>query len=275
MRNEDEYYKRAEERANTALVPAQTETYSPVAHRDIMSSIRSKSTDNGLRILKHRISSNILGTRIIGFVTLEEKSSRGIKSEHGLKMMLGYRNSYDKSMSVGFVAGASVWICSNGLLSGDMISFRRKHTGTVAAELQEKIQTGLSRMRDDFARLNVEVDVMKNFSLTPRQKAEILGVMYFEKNMITPTQMNIIKRELTESEHFKDNDAWCLYNNITESLKRSSPISIIQDHINVHGFFKEITGMVKEVEEKKEVMGGLEAVESLTTEKENDRPEAI
>jgi hypothetical protein len=84
---------------------------------------------------------------------------------------------------------------------------------------------------------------MKNYDLTQRQKAEILGVMYFERNLVTPTQLSIIKKELTQSEHFIENNAWSLYNNVTESLKKSHPIDIIQDHIKLHGFMKEMTGM--------------------------------
>ena len=104
-------------------------------------------------------------------------------------------------------------------------------------------------MKTDFGKLVMEVDVMKNYSLTQRQKAVILGIMYFERNLVTPTQLSIVKKELTQSEHFKEDNAWSLYNNVTESLKKSHPIDIIRDHIRFHGFMKEITGMNEPVVE--------------------------
>ena len=248
MKDEQVYYERALSRALGAPIPARTETYSPVGNGTIIDTIREKLQLAELSILKTRLHANALGTRVTGFFDVQD-NNRARENPHGLNMMLGFRNSYDKSMSVAFVAGGSVWICSNGLIDGDLIAYRRKHTGEVATELGEKINVGIERMRSDFGRLNMEVDVLKNFSLTPRQKAEILGVMYFENNLVTPTQLGIIKRELIEGEHFKEDNAWTLYNNVTESLKRSHPVDIIQDHIKVHDFFKTLTGMNEPVAE--------------------------
>ena len=241
MRNESAYWAASKERALRAPLPARTDTYSPVSHAEILEAIHANASSNDLKIIRDRMYSNILGTRVTGFFDVEDGTDFG--NVHGLKMMFGYRNSYDKSMSVAFVAGGSVWICGNGCISGDLMAFKRKHTGTVASELNEKIQIGVDRMKSDFGKLNMEVDVMKNYSLTPRQKAEVLGVLYFERNLVTPTQLSVIKNELTQSEHFREDNAWSLYNNVTESLKKSHPIDIIQDHIKLHSFMKEITGM--------------------------------
>lgn len=247
MRNETAYWKASKDRALRAPLPARTTTYSPVSHAEIIDAIQANARTNYLTIVRDRMYSNALGTRVTGFYDVEDGTDFG--SVHGLKMMFGYRNSYDKSMSVAFVAGGSVWICGNGCISGDLMAFKRKHTGTVADELNEKIQIGVDRMKTDFGRLVMEVDVMKNYSLTQRQKAEILGIMYFERNLVTPTQLSIVKNELTNSEHFKEDNAWSLYNNVTESLKKSHPVDIIRDHIKFHGFMKEITGMNEPVVE--------------------------
>jgi len=251
MIDEQVYYDRALSNALNASIPARTETYSPVGNGAIIDAIKEKLRLTEMKVLKTRIHSNIFGTRVTGFFDVEDIRPR--ENPHGLNMMLGFRNSYDKSMSIAFVAGASVWICSNGLISGDLISYRRKHTGEVATELGEKIDIGIERMRSDFGRLNMEVDILKDFSLTRRQKSEILGVMYFEKNLMTSTQLTIVKRELTESKHFKEDNAWSLYNNITESLKRSHPADVIQSHIKVHDFFKDVTGMNEPTPETEDV----------------------
>jgi hypothetical protein len=241
MTDQSNYYQLMERKALSAPIPARTDTYSPVTHAEIIEAMKSRLKHNNLSVEKNRVYSNSHGTRVVGFFDVIDGSELG--KEHGMQMMLGYRNSYDKSMSVAFAAGATVWICENGCISGDLLAFRRKHTGTVASELADKIQTGIDRMRDDFGRLLIEVDIMKNYSLTPRQKAEILGVMYFERNIVSPTQLSIVKHELKHSHNFKEDNAWSLYNNVTESLKRSHPITIIPDHIKVHGFMKEMCGM--------------------------------
>lgn len=257
MRNQEAIYKESMECALRAPIPAQTPSYSPVSHAEIVSAIEANASRNNLNITKRRVYTNNLGTRVVSFFDVEDGTEFG--KEHGLKMMFGYRNSYDKSMSVAFVAGATVWICENGLISADMMAFRRKHTGDVSSELDQKIQIGVDRMKDEFSKILLEVDVMKNYSLTPRQKAEVLGVMYFEKNVVTPTQLSIVKHELKHSKHFKEDNAWSLYNNVTESLKKSHPVTIIRDHIKLHNFMRNTVGISPEIAEEELV----EAVDAI------------
>ena len=230
-------------RATNALIPAQTESYSPVSHLEIMSAMMANLARQNLTVIGRKLHVNGKGTKVIGFYDVEDGTDFG--KQHGMKMMLGYKNSYDKSMSLGIVAGASVWICSNGCISGDMLAFRRKHTGSIQTEMNERITEGIGIMKNDFGKLNLEVDIMKNYSLTPRQKSEILGVMYFEEEIVTPQQLSIVKKELKESEHFKDNTVWDLYNNVTEALKTSHPTNVISDHISLHGFMRGIVGIEK------------------------------
>jgi hypothetical protein len=241
MNNDQSRWEASRLRALDAPIPVQTTTYSPVSHGEIFDQIATQLVANNLASLRNRVHINGNGGRMVGFVDVEPENEFG--KQHGLKMMLGYRNSYDKSMSVGFAAGASVWICGNGIISGDILSFRRKHTGSVSQELNNRITDGINLMKNEFMQLNMEVDVMKGFNLTQRQKAEILGVMYFERNLVTPTQLSIVKHELTQSPHFKEDNAWSLYNNVTEALKKSHPVDIIPDHIKFHRFMREMTGI--------------------------------
>ena len=235
-------YEQSQATAMAALIPARTDTYSPVSHAQVIEAVAANIRVNKLDVIGRRMYLNGNARKMVGFMDIETD----IGKQHGLKMMLGYRNSYDKSMSVAFVTGATVWICGNGLIGGDLLTFKRKHTGNVLEEMGEKIQTGVDRMKSDFGKLNLEVDVLKGYALTPRQKAEVLGVMYFERDLVNPTQLSIVKRELTESKNFKEDNAWSLYNNVTEALKRSHPIDMINDHIMVHDFMKELTGMKAE-----------------------------
>jgi hypothetical protein len=169
--------------------------------------------------------------------------------EFGLEMMFGGKNSYDKSMAAALVAGASVMICTNGVIGGDMITFKRKHTGTIQEELIAQTTEGIVKMRDGFNNLVLEVDLMKDYGLTPRQKAELLGVMYFEENMVSPNQLSIIKKEMNESEYFRGDSLWDLYNNVTQSLKSSHPLSHIEDHIKLHRFMTSVAGISVETPE--------------------------
>ena len=228
--------------AMRATVPARTDTYSPIAHSDFLQGLAGKISENRMAIVGRKYYTNMNGNKLVGYYSIED-SNIETDPDFGIQMMMGFKNSYDKSMTAALAAGANVMICSNGMISGSMVRFIRKHTGTIYEELQEKFSEAVQTMRTGFANLILEVDLMKDFELTPRQKAEILGVMYFEKNLVTPNQLSVIKREVNHSEHFKGNTVWDLYNNVTESLKDSHPIRHIEDHIKVHDFMTDIAGI--------------------------------
>jgi hypothetical protein len=228
--------------AMRATIPARTDTYSPIAHSDFLQTLREKISENHMNVVGAKYYVNMNGQKLVGYYNIED---RGITTDpdFGIQMMMGFKNSYDKSMTAALAAGANVMICSNGMISGDMVRFTRKHTGTIYQELQAKMNEAVTTMRTGFARLTLEIDLMKDFELTQRQKAEILGVMYFEEGIVTPNQLSVIKKEVTDSEHFNGNTVWDLYNNITESLKDSHPIRHIEDHIKLHDFMTGVAGI--------------------------------
>jgi len=231
-------------RALNAPIPARTATYSPIGHAFFLDIISEEIRASGeLELTGTNVFTNLNGQKMVGYTGVKQRRME-TDPDFGLEMMIGYKNSYDKSMAAGLAAGASVMVCSNGIVSGDMLSFKRKHTGTIQEELAEKAREAITAMKDGFSNLVLEVDIMKDYNLTAKQKAELMGVMYFEENMVTANQLSVIKREMTKSEHFTGDTLWDLYNNITESFKSSHPLRHIEDHMNLHTFMKGVAGIV-------------------------------
>ena len=86
---------------------------------------------------------------------------------------------------------------------------------------------------------------LKHFEISPQDAYNILGELFFKKEVLTITQMSIIKRELQFSKNFKhlfdkDFTAFDVYNAITHSLKMSHPSEYISNHIDTHNLFKEL-----------------------------------
>jgi len=247
-----------------ALLPARTETYSPIHHSDFINLLANKISDNRMEITDSKYYTNMTGTKLVGYYSVRAINS--IPNDLGVEMMVGFKNSYDKSMTAALVAGANVSICSNGLVFGDLMSFVRKHTGNVRDELLLKMDEAIGSLESGFNRLMVQIDIMKDYELTPKQRAEILGVMYFENNILTPNQLSIVKREITQSEHFNGNTIWDLYNNVTEALKTSHVLTHIEDHIKLHDFMTTIAEakMIEEIEILEEIADGENTGESTT-----------
>ena len=226
-----------------ALVPARTESYSPIPHSYFLETITNEINNaGGLEVTGRRIYTNGRGTKLVGFTSVKHAGME-TDPDFGLEMLLGYKNSYDKSMAAALVAGINVMICGNGCIGGDMVTFKRKHTGNIAEELQEKTRQAITSMRDGFVALTLDIDIMRDYNVTDSQKAEIMGLMYFEEDIVTPNQLSVIKKEMRESEHFRGDSLWDLYNNVTESLKSSHPLSHIESHIKLHDFMTDVAGI--------------------------------
>lgn len=157
-------------------------------------------------------------------------------------LMFAWTNSYDKSIRFKCAIGAHVFVCDNGVISGDMGSWARKHTGTADQEALQHIQLQLSNAMLHYNQLVKDKEVMKDVILGKKDRASILGRLFADQEILTLTQLGIVKRELDKPSfnYNADKDsAWSLYNHVTLALKESHPLQYIHNHGAVHKLFME------------------------------------
>jgi len=209
-------------------IPLSTDSYSPVSHGNIINAVQEQLDRNNLTITNKEYRSNSKGTQVIGIFDIHS-------SHNELGFRLGFKNSYDKSMSLALVAGSQVWICGNGMISGE-IQFVRKHTGTVLTELRDKIIYSINQLEESFNLHLIDKSNMEQIELSDNGRNALLGKLFFDTNLIKPHQTAIIKKELTDSEYptFSNNNLWGVYNKVTHAFKQSHPSNYIEDHKKLH-----------------------------------------
>ena len=214
-------------------IPARTDSYSPVSHSNILSATYEQLDRHNLRVVGESFNSDRSGTKLIGCLDIIHPDAAH------LGMRLAFRNSYDKSMSVAFAAGAVAWICSNGVVSGE-IQYVRKHTGSVVQELNSKITNTINQLDEHFQKIIRQSEQLHNIEMSKEQYAELIGRLFIIDKVVIPTQLNIISREIDEPsfEDFRDMNAWSLYNHVTYSLKESHPTTYLQQHTEFHSFME-------------------------------------
>ena len=214
-------------------IPARTESYSPVSHRNILDATYEQLDRHNLRVTSEGFNSNKSGTEVIGYLDINHPDL------NTLGMRLAFRNSYDKSMSVAFAAGSVVWICENGCVSGE-IQYIRKHTGGVVQELNEKIITTINQLGEHFDKVVRHSQQLHNIEMSKEQYAELIGRLYIVDKVIIPTQLSVISKEIDTPtfEDFRDMNAWSLYNHVTYSLKTSHPTTYLTQHTEFHSFME-------------------------------------
>ena len=224
-----EYLAKVENEIFSAPVPMPTESYAPVSHRNVVNAILEQANKRGFEIASRQYWSNRGGNQVTG------KFNIVVPGNDELGMMVAFRNSYDKTMSLGFAAGGNVWICTNGMVSGD-ITLVRRHTGSIVKEINEKIEVSMNDLEEQFNKFVIESRRMKEIEMSKTAMAELVGKMFVEHDLINTVQLNIIKNEINDSEAFKDDTLWSFYNHITESYKKSHAYHYIDNHIDLHHF---------------------------------------
>lgn len=221
--------------AANAKLPLRTDSYTPITNREIIDLIQEEAYKNNLIIRGEKFISNNNMTQFIGQYFIESDNS-------DIGMQVAFKNSYDKTMPFQTAAGSVVFICSNSMISGE-IMFKRKHTGNADFTAHDRIIETFAQLSEFFYDTVWQFDKMKQIELNLTEVAELTGRLLVEEEIINTMQTNIIKDELYNSKGFKHIDdagfsVYDYYNHITESLKKSHPRTFIQNHIELNNFFK-------------------------------------
>lgn len=211
-------------------IPKKTDSYSPVPHKDVIEEIQENLDKLGLSVKSKGYRTNKKGTQVVG--------NFDVGASHDLfDFRLAFRNSYDKSMSLAFVAGVSVMICSNGMIVGDT-KFVRKHTGSVLKEMRQRVGDAIKDFHSVMHQAGQDAYSMNKIDLDDTAVAELCGRFFMEQEIITSSQLNIIKDELKSPsfEDFEDQNLWSLYNHTTYALKKTHPTKYLDKHQDLHQF---------------------------------------
>ena len=87
-------------RLDQVPTPNPTLSWTPLPHHELMNRVERKIGDYGYRITHSHCLLSHGGDRLFGSITL------GSRRSLGYRRMIGVRNSHDKSVAAGLVAGA-------------------------------------------------------------------------------------------------------------------------------------------------------------------------
>ena len=215
-------------------LPNKTHSYVPVSHVDFINNTK----DIANRVLdKHQLHTEQYGIARDGkqmFGTLTYKESFHDDPQH-IGLSIGIRNSYDKSMSLGLCSGASVFVCENLMMTGEIVVMRM-HTGSIIDELKGLIFNALLKAEDKFSTIHADSQQLKKHVLEDNTTAYNLMGRLYGYGVVTERQLPVMKREWQTPKHdaFKERTAWSLYNAGTEALKTTHPLHKMKRHLQMH-----------------------------------------
>jgi hypothetical protein len=220
-------------------LPSHGGKYKVVSHKFVLEQTINKLRECNFSITNQTYRASKQGNVAQGILHITPKvSDHAIDSEDSLGMMFGWSNSYDKSTRFQCAIGAYVTVCSNGMVGGEL-SFSRKHIGKADYDIINQINKQISKANATYKNLIRDKNDLVKHILTPREQSELAGRLFFDEELISPNQLNIIKQEMKKPSYDykvdKDN-AWSFYNHVTHALKQTHPKNWMSDQKKFHEF---------------------------------------
>jgi hypothetical protein len=223
-----------EQDLRTAPLPTHGGRYAVVSHGDVIDNAKKEIVNAGFTIKKEEYKRTLDGQIAQGVYYLD------YANDPDMGMMFAWCNSYNRTMRFKCAIGAYVFICSNGVVRGNLGTYSRKHSGTALHDVISEIKNQISNAKTHYDNLVADKELLKNIMLTPRLKGSILGELFANDEILTLTQVGIVKREMDKPTHNYNADvdsAWTMYNHITFSLKEAHPTTFMKNHQRVHDYF--------------------------------------
>jgi hypothetical protein len=222
-----------------AEVPQETRTYKPIGHQQLIDLTLESIYQAGFELDQETYSSAVDGQIANGRYSIRNVA------DSEMQLQIGWQNSYNKSLSLKFAIGTRIMVCSNGCVSGDFGAFKKKHRGDVQNFTPSAITEYIKRAGDVFQQIQRDRESLKQIEVTKRMSAELVGRMYLEEEIIQNTQLNIIKREMSNPsfDYGAEGSLWELYNHTTLALKEIHPSLWMDSHTKAHSFFVNASGL--------------------------------
>jgi len=224
-----------------ASLPTHGQSYTVIPHKEVIHNTLNMLNASGFHVTRELYRANMNANVAQGIYHIVPRNPLDnlVKTESELGMMFAWTNSYDKSTVFQCAIGAYVMVCYNGMVAGDMMNFRRKHTGSADYDILMQISNQIKNAEKYYRRIIDDKNNLRNVTLDIKAQSELLGRLYAEKEIIDTSQVAVIKNEMTKASYDynadKDN-AWTFYNHVTHALKKSHPRTWLSDSQKFHDF---------------------------------------
>lgn len=126
--------------------PKFTNTWHPWNHNTVLDVLETAVKRLDLAIVHKQYSMNANGLKMVGAWGIDSNKSKN-SNDHQIYSAIIFRNSMDKSVSLGIAGGTHASVCTNLMIFGEYVEFR-KHTGRLDIKsIQRAIFNGIDDMK--------------------------------------------------------------------------------------------------------------------------------
>ncbi len=198
-------------------VPEATDTFQPIGHARMIDSLQEALDFRHIKVVREEYAASPDGMKLFGLMEVNA-------IYEGVRFAIGLRNSNDKSMRLGMVAGYRVFCCDNLSLAGDFKPLHAKHTKNF--DLIEALALGVDRIQRSWQPLRDALDFKRDAVLDDDFAKLLIYRAYLQEGL----PVSLMKRTHDEYfkpsyDEFKSRSVWSLENAFTSAFKTLKPVS--------------------------------------------------
>ena len=192
--------------------PTGTDTFKPVAHIELVMAMQAILETKGIAIVKEQFAVRADGSRLFGTFDLAMDGVLGSCAS------LGFRTANDRTMKISIVAGLSVFVCDNLVLSGDSVILNRKHTSKL--DLLPELLSAIGRYQVRYASLLSQITSLSETTLLDTEAKALIHDAFMAEIMPLRYMKDVSAAYFSpQLPEFQPRTAWSLHNSFTGCMK--------------------------------------------------------
>lgn len=203
-------------------VPANT-----VSHKFVIDTLTAELASAGLNVKQTIYHMTPSGQAAAGICHIES-------ADPDMDPIIMWANTYDKTMRFKCSAGGHLKVTNAYMIGEDLSGYKIDHTLTSEGKVVACVKAQVANIHSHVARLNAHMKLMNNIQLTNEDVAHMMGVLYFQKDAITSSQLIKVKNACKKDV----SNLWTIYRHIAIALKSSHPKTWIDQQMDVHAYVK-------------------------------------
>jgi len=216
-------------------VPPATDTWQPVSHGVVLGEVVEALGQSGMVIKDAAYALTKGGSRFFGLLEMG-------KLDHDYGLVIGVRNSMDKSFPASLATGTNVFCCDNLSFSAEVIISRR-HTKNILRDFPGLVQRAVGQIGMLAEREKARIEAYRGYQIDEWELNNFLVNSVVNSGLPVTKLMDVrgLFREPIHEEH-KGGTAWTLLNAYTEVLKGSLQQLPKRTQV-IHGMLDQLAGV--------------------------------
>jgi hypothetical protein len=223
-----------------ATTPAASRTWVPIPHHRLLEQVEETLLGDGMTIVNE---ANALWGDGLRYFGLLEITNGAASDDYGL--VIGLRNSHDKTFPASIALGNGVLVCDNLAFSAE-VTIARKHTRFIERDLPRVIRAAVGRLSDMRGKQDERIRRYKETELDDTAAHDIM-VRAVDATVLPVTQLPYVLSQWRAPAHeaFSANGktAWRLFNAFSEAWKGRSLCALPLRSQALHGLLDSVCGL--------------------------------